>query len=202
MTSGGNPTFGTEQSSRHRGRLRPVAHKARWITGGLALQLVGVGSPTVYVYTKAKHLGLGDALTFATVKLAWHNSLHTKAGAVTLAAGLAVFAIGSVLLARPFTKHVVTLAVAVPLAAVGGALVLGVVAMIAALFVFLLDSGYTDSGYSGGSSRRLDDMPMPTGGPGDEPTDRSARKRPRVIELQPVGEATEPADGRPGQPQP
>ena len=190
MTSGGNPTFGTGQPHR-RGTLRPVVHRGRWIAGGLVLQLVGVGSPTIYVYGRAKHLSLGDALTFATVKLAWHNSLHTKAGAVTLAVGLALFAIGSVLLARPFTKHVVTLFVAVPLAAVGGALILGVIAMILALLVFLLDNGYTDAGGYSGSSKRPDDEP--------------GRNGPRVMELEPVArEDDRPEDDRleHGQPRP
>ncbi|WP_034266090.1 hypothetical protein [Actinospica robiniae] len=190
MTSGGNPTFGAQQLSHRPGRLRPVARRGRWIAGGLALQLVGVGAPVDYVYSKAKHLGVGDALTFATFKLAWHNSLHTRAGAVTLAVGLVLFAIGSVLLARPFTKNIVTLVVVVPLAAMGGAFILGVVALVIALLIVILDNGF--DGFDGvggadlgGSSRRRE----------DEPASEPARNRPRVIELKPVApEAEKPED--------
>lgn len=130
MTSGEELTIGVQAQTRRRGALRPVAHRPRWILGGLGIQLVGLGAPIAYVYAKAKHLGVGDALTFATVKLAWHNSLHTKAGAALLIGSLVVFAIGSVLLARPFTRNVFTLVIAVPVASVVGALVLGVAALI------------------------------------------------------------------------
>lgn len=179
MTSGENSTFGAAPLDRRRGALRPVARRGRWIAGGLAVQLVGVGGPIGYVYGRAKHLGVGDALTLATVKLAWHNSLHTKAGAAVLIVGVVLFAIGSVLLARPFTKNVVTLVLAVPLAAALGALVLGVVALIVALLIALADAGF-DGGGSGGGGRptRRGDEKSP-----DE------EERPRVYGLEAIESA-------------
>ena len=117
--------------------LRPVAHRGLWITGGLALQLVGIGMPLAYVLTKAKHESVAGLLTVATVRLAWHESLHAKAGIAVLAGGAILFALGSVLLARPYAKRKLTLLLAVPLAAVCGALVLGVAALIIALVVLL-----------------------------------------------------------------
>lgn len=153
-----------------RGRLQPVLHKARWITGGLALQLVGVGGPIAYVVSRAKHESIGGLLTVATVKLAWHESVHEQKGLVILAAGALVFALGSVLLARPFVKRRLTLLVAVPLAAICGALVLGVAALIVTLICLLEgaggDVGNIPSG-SGGSQRK----PTPDAPAAGLPTD-------------------------------
>lgn len=132
--------------------LRPVAHNWWWITGGLVLQLVGIGTPLAYVYTKAKHESIGGLLTIATVRLAWHESLHAKAGIAILAAGAVLFAIGSILLARPFAKSRLALLLAVPLAAVCGALVLGVAAVIVTLLILLFWNSNGDLGDFGGSS--------------------------------------------------
>lgn len=134
--------------------MRPVAHRGRWISGGLALQLVGIGGPLGYVITKAKHEDIGGLLTVATVRLAWHESLHAKAGIAILAAGAIVFAIGSVLLARPYAKSRVTLLLAVPLAAVCGALVLGAAAIIIALILVLAWGGGDIPSFGGGPSKK------------------------------------------------
>ncbi|SEO04806.1 hypothetical protein SAMN05216267_101620 [Actinacidiphila rubida] len=139
-----------------RGRLRPVLHKARWISGGLALQLVGLAGPIAYVVSRAKHESIGGLLTVTTVKLAWHESAHERKGIAILAAGAIVFALGSVLLARPFVKRRLTLLVAVPLAAVCGALVLGVAALIVTLICLLEGAGGDIDNIpgGGGSSRK------------------------------------------------
>jgi hypothetical protein len=113
-------------------------------------QLAGIGGPAAYVWTKAKHQDVGGLITVATVKLAWHESLHAKAGVGVLVGGAALFAIGSVVLARPFAKHWLTLLVGVPIAALCGALVLGVAALVIALVVLLLMNGSDIGGVGGG----------------------------------------------------
>lgn len=150
-----------------RGRLRPVRHRGGWIAGGLGCQLVGVGVPIAYVVTKAKHESIGGLLTTATVKLAWHESLHARAGIALLAAGAIIFALGSVLLARPFVQRKLTLLVAVPLAAACGAAVLGVAALVIALVVLIAEGGgdlsnITGNGGSGSAKRKPSSEREPT----------------------------------------
>lgn len=148
--------------------LRPVAHRGGWIAGGLGLQLVGVGGPLAYVVLKAKHESVGGLLSVATVRLAWHGSLHTKSGVALLAAGTVLFVVGSVLLARPFVKSRLTLLLGVPVAGLVGVLVLGVVALIIGLAVAGLD---LPSGGGGGSpsSRKRTDAGAGTKGADAEP---------------------------------
>ncbi|WP_194923014.1 hypothetical protein [Catenulispora pinisilvae] len=134
------------------GHIPPTAHRGWWIFAGLVLQLAGVGGPAAYVWTKAKHQDVGGLITVATVKLAWHQSLHAKAGIAILVGGAAVFAIGSIALARPFAKHWLTLFVGVPIAALCGALVLGAAALVIALLVFLFLGGGDIGGFGGGGS--------------------------------------------------
>lgn len=137
--------------------MGPVLHKARWIAGGLALQLAGIGGPFAYVVSRAKHESIGGLLTVATVKLAWHESVHERKGLAILAAGAIVFALGSVLLARPFVRRRLTLLVAIPLAAVCGALVLGLAALVITLICLLENAGGDIGnipGGSGGSSKK------------------------------------------------
>ena len=74
-----------------------------------------------------------------------------------------LFVVGSVMLARPFAKHWLTLLVAVPIAALCGALVLGVAVLLITLVVFLLSDGgdfsFDFGGGGGGSTRKKDDKP-------------------------------------------
>jgi hypothetical protein len=134
------------------GSLGPVAHRARWIAGGLGLQLAGIGGPLAYVATKVKHEDVGGLITVATVRLAWHESLHAKAGIALLAAGTALFVVGSVLLARPFVRRKVTLLLAVPAAALVGGLLMGAAALLVVVVVLaaLGDSWGSGGGSSGG----------------------------------------------------
>ncbi|MBY8881116.1 hypothetical protein [Actinacidiphila acidipaludis] len=140
-------TIGTESETSGvatapiRGRLGPVAHRGRWIAGGLALQLVGLGAPTAYVVTKARHESIAGLVSVATVRLAWRESLHAHAGIAVLAAGAVLFALGSVVLARPFVKRRLTLVVAVPLAALCGALILGLAALLVVLLYLWAENG-------------------------------------------------------------
>ena len=141
--------------NRRIGELKPVDEKASWILGGLFFQLVGIGGPAAYVYEKAKKQNVGGSITQGTVRLVWHEAVHSKTGLAILIAGAVVFAIGAILLARPFVRHVLVLVVAVPIAAVAGMLVLGVAALIIALLCIgvgeLLDVGSGGSGGSGGA---------------------------------------------------
>src|SRR5216683_1303334 len=88
-------------------------------------------------------------------RAAWHGEVRTRSGLAVLAAGTVVYAVGSVLMARPYVSRPVTLFVAVPLAAVAGMLVLGVLAFIVALVVAALENGDLDFGldFSGDRGR-------------------------------------------------
>lgn len=100
-----------------------------------------------------------------------------------LAFGVVLFAAGSVLLARPLTRNVATLVLAVPLAAALGALVLGVLALIVALLLALADAGFDGGGGSGSRSagRRDEEGPARAERPrvfGIEEIESAQRRRP------------------------
>jgi hypothetical protein len=154
MTTGAESKSDDRMLSHIPGRISPTAHRGWWIFAGLVLQLAGIGGPAAYVWTKAKHQDLGGLITVATVKLAWHESLHAKTGIEVLIGGAVLFAIGSVALARPFAKHWLTLLVAVPIAALCGALVLGAAALVIALLVLMLEGGGDLNVGGGGSSTK------------------------------------------------
>lgn len=164
MTTG-ESEVGNGTLARIPGRIGPTAHRGWWIFIGLVLQLAGSGVPTIYVWRKAKHQDVGGLITVATVKLAWHQSLHAKAGIDILVGGAALFVIGSVVLARPFAQHWVTLLVFVPIAALVGVLVLGVAVLIVALLVATLmgdgDLGALSTGGGGGKAKKPDGEPQP-----------------------------------------
>lgn len=154
MTSGAQTGNDDGALSRIPGRINPTAHRGWWIFAGLVLQLAGLGVPAFYVWRKAKHQDVGGLVTVATVKLAWHESLHAKAGIDILVGGAVLFAVGSVVLARPFAKHWITLLVGVPVAALCGALVLGVAALVVVLVVLMLEGGGDfGSGPGGGGGK-------------------------------------------------
>jgi hypothetical protein len=155
MTAGADSGINNGALSHIPGRIRPTAHRGWWIFFGLLLQLGGIGGPVFYVWRKAKHQDVVGKLTVATVKLVWHESLHSKTGLEVLIAGAVVFAIGSAVVARPFVKHWVTLLVGVPIAALCGALVLGVAAIIVALIVFMIWADVDPSNLGGGGGGGL-----------------------------------------------
>jgi hypothetical protein len=136
------------------GRLKPVENRFAWITGGLLLEVIGAVVPAIYMFTKAKHESLGGSITRATIRLVWHQSLHSGAGIAILIGGAVVFAAGAVALARPYSKHVVVLIVGVPVAAIAGLLVLGVFALVIACVVAVAEGLDIDlpSGGGGGSA--------------------------------------------------
>jgi hypothetical protein len=145
-------------AAEERRSLAPVASRGPWIAGGLALQLCGAGAPAIYVLTNAHHEDVGGQITKATLTLAWRQAVHSHAGLALLIGGTIVFALGSIVLARPFVKSWVTLFVAIPLAAIAGVLVLGLAAVIIALLIVgfedLLDINWGGSGGGGGGAGR------------------------------------------------
>lgn len=115
--------------------LGPLRSRASWVASGLILQAVGAGGVAAYVWLRVGHQNIGGHVTAATIRLAWHGEVHTRQGLAVLAAGALIYAAGSVLMARPYVARPVTLFVAVPVAAVAGMLVLGVLAFIVALLI-------------------------------------------------------------------
>jgi hypothetical protein len=113
--------------------LGPVGSRAPWVAGGLVLQAVSAGGVAAYLWHKIRHQNARGHITAAMIRLAWHGEVHTRPGLAVLVAGTVVYAAGSVLMARPYISRPVTLFVAVPLAAVAGMLVLGILALIVAL---------------------------------------------------------------------
>jgi hypothetical protein len=131
---GGGPAVGGRRE------LRPVQHRAVWITWGLALQAIGVGIPVTVALRRANKDGLVGSITHYTVRLVWHEMLRSRADVVLIALGVVVFVAGGVVLARPFAKRRSTLFVAVPLAAIAGIALLGVFALVGAVLIALAES--------------------------------------------------------------
>jgi hypothetical protein len=126
--------------ARGRRELPPVEHRSRWIAWGLALQAIGLGIPITAALRRASHDGVLGSITHYTVRLVWHEMLRSRADVALVVLGVALFAVGSVVLARPFTTRRSTLFVAVPLAATAGIAALGVVALICAVVIALAES--------------------------------------------------------------
>ncbi|HUZ30146.1 MAG TPA: hypothetical protein VMU90_12935 [Solirubrobacteraceae bacterium] len=135
-------------------QLTPVENKAPWVWPGLALELIGVAAPAAYVLIKAKNQNFGGSLTPATVKLSWHQSVHSKAGLAVLIGGAVVVAIGAALVARPWVPNALVWLLAVPLAAAAGALLLGVGMLIIVFIGAIVFYGLGDFGDGGGAARR------------------------------------------------
>jgi hypothetical protein len=134
----------------------PRRNRAWWVLSGFLLQAVGAGSVAAYLWTKVRHEDLGGHITTVMIRLAWHAEVHTRQGLAVLLAGAVVYAAGSVVAARPYITNPFSLLVAVPVAAIAGMLVLGVLAVVVAVIVFLA-SANADLGGSGsawGHSRR------------------------------------------------
>jgi hypothetical protein len=119
----------------NRRELSPVHSRGRWLAWGLALQVIGVGIPVVTAVHRAHEAGVGGALSHYTLRLVWHEMLRRGADVALIILGVALFVAGAVVLARPFVRRVSTLSVAVPLAALAGLAVFGVVALLVALVI-------------------------------------------------------------------
>jgi hypothetical protein len=120
-----------------RNGLSPVRARGRWVAWGLSLQVVGVGIPVVAAVHRAHEASVGGAVTHYTIRLLWHEMLHRGADVALIVLGVVLFAAGAVVLARPFVRRSSTLLVAVPLAAVAGLAVFGVVALVVAAVIGL-----------------------------------------------------------------
>jgi hypothetical protein len=132
--------------------LGPLRTSYPWVIWGLIVQALGVGSVAVVVWRSIRNQSFGSHVTAQMIKFAWHSQLHTRTGLIVLTAGAVVYAIGSVVMARPYLTRPVTLFVAVPIAAVAGMLLLGVLVLVIAVLVSALASG--DIPDVGGSGRR------------------------------------------------
>jgi uncharacterized membrane protein len=115
--------------------LSPVRSRARWTVSGLAVQAVGLGGVTAFLWVKLRHQDIGGHITAATFRLVWHGEVHTRTGLAVLVAGTIIYAAGSVLLARPYVSRPVTLFIAVPVAAIVGMIVLGALAWVVASLI-------------------------------------------------------------------
>jgi hypothetical protein len=124
--------------------LEPLRSAYPWVVWGLIVQALGVGSVAVVVWRSARNQSLGSYVTAQTIKFAWHGELHTKAGLIVLASGAIVYAIGTAVMARPYVTRPVTLFVVVPLAAVAGMLLLGVLALVIAALLNAADFDLPD----------------------------------------------------------
>lgn len=138
-----------------RGMLSPVRSRALWTAGGLAVQAAGLGGVTAFLWARLRHQDAGGHLTAATFRLMWHAEARTPAGVAVLVTGAVIYAAGSVLLARPRVSRPATLFIAVPVAAVAGMAVLGVLALVVAfLFSALGDQSFPGTGPGGGGGGR------------------------------------------------
>ncbi len=133
MVTRGNSTAG------NRG-LRPVERRASWIAWGLALQAIGVGIPVTVALRRANQDGVLGSITHYTVRLVWHELLRSRAEVALIILGVVMFVAGAVVLARPFVERRSTLLVVVPVAAAAGIVVLGVLALVCAAVIAIVES--------------------------------------------------------------
>lgn len=129
-----------------RGTLPAVRRQGPWVAWGLALQVIGVAIPVITAIRRAHREGLGGSLTHYTVTLIGRQMLHSNADLALVVLGVLLFTAGAVALARPFVRRRSTLVVAVPLAAVIGLTVLGVLALVVGALVAFADGGDTGVG--------------------------------------------------------
>ncbi|MBO0804002.1 MAG: hypothetical protein J2P25_13130 [Nocardiopsaceae bacterium] len=134
--------------------LAPVRHRGWWTAGGLALQAAGLVGVTAFLWEKIRHTGAGGHITAAMLKLVWHNQVHTRTGLAVVIACAAVYAAGSVVLARPYVKRRVTLFAAVPAAAIIGFVVLGILVAIVWLVIASIWEGLFDFDFDSGRRGR------------------------------------------------
>jgi hypothetical protein len=121
-------------------QLRPVRRRRVWIAWGLALQAIGVGIPVTVALQRASQDGPLASVTHYTVRSVWHELLRSRADVALIVLGVVIFVAGAVVLARPFVTRRLTLFVAVPAFATAGIAVLGVIALICAALIALVES--------------------------------------------------------------
>ncbi len=135
--------------------LPPTSHRRAFVVAGLIVQLVAVAIPTAYIAYRTEHTQA--VISKATLLLVGRHVVHSHNGVLIVVAAAVLFAVGSVLLARPFVRSWLTLGVAVPVAGVVGLLVLGIGALVLALLVYaVFDTlDLSDVRTSKGKRRRL-----------------------------------------------
>ena len=136
-----------------RGSLRQVQPRYPWVFWGLIVQALGLGSIAVVMWHNARDQSLGGHVTAEMLKFAWRSELHTRTGLIVLIAGTVVYAAGCVVMARPFVSRPVMLFVSIPLAAVAGVLVLGVLAIVVAAVITSF-ADIWDFDFGGGTRRK------------------------------------------------
>ena len=133
--------------------LAPLQSRWPWVVWGLIVQALGVGSVAVIMWHNIRNQSLGGHITAEMIRFAWHSQLHNRTGLIVLAAGAVIYAVGSVVKARPYVSRPAMLFIAVPIAAVAGMLLLGVLALVvAALFSAFANNG--GGGLPGGGAKR------------------------------------------------
>ena len=85
-----------------------------WVIAGLTLQTLGVAGVAAFAWTRLHYQGIGGHVTAATIRPDWHSDVHTRAGLAVLAAGAVLYAVGSILMARPYMSGPATPFIAVP----------------------------------------------------------------------------------------
>lgn len=144
----GSPVAANPETSRW--TLGPVRSRLPWMVSGLALQATGLGGAAAFLWVKLRHEGFTGHITAATVQLVWHSEVHTRTGLAVIIAGAVIYAVDSVLLARPYVSRPVTLFVAVPAAAIIGMVLLGFLAfLISSLHALIWDLLTPDFDFSG-----------------------------------------------------
>lgn len=133
--------------------LAPLRSRWPWVIWGLIIQALGLGSVAVVMWHNIRDQSLGGHVTAEMVAFAWHSELHNRTALLVLIVGGVIYAIGTVVMARPYVSRPTTLLVAVPIAAVVGMLVLGVLALVIAALIGAFANN-TGGGIGGGGSRR------------------------------------------------
>ena len=113
----------------------------RWVKVGITMQVMAVVILAAAVWKEVVQEGLSGFTFGLTVRLAWHDELHTRQGWLVLVAAALMYAGGSTLLARPYVRRRLDVYVLVPLAAVGTLAVFGVLALVIALIVATISDG-------------------------------------------------------------
>ena len=121
----------------------------------MAIQALGVAPVAAIMWRSVRNQSLGGHVTAEMIKFAWHTELHARTDLVALVAGSVIDAAGSVVMARPYISSPVALLVAVPLAAVAGLLLLGVLVLVVAVIFVVLGGGDIGIDFGGPDRRRL-----------------------------------------------
>jgi hypothetical protein len=124
------------------------------VVWGVFLQVLGLGSVAVVMWRNIRQQGIVGHITAEMVKLAWHSELHTRWGLIVLITGSVVYGAGSVVMARPYISSPAGLFIAVPIAAVAGMLVLGVLVVILWVLFLLAENDADLPFFDFGGSRR------------------------------------------------